>query len=168
MLESWKWQRPVKKNLFVINYFIGYGYQHTYPIRRRFTRSTCYRQNVSKDATSRFGSNENIFPVCQSFEIFHLVDSKCFRHVSRITFIRYAQGLNIRKPNNFKIFGSKKTKSQCRLRSPIVIMYNCSSPLWCVLIFIFFLISSFWNSVNRGRCWAKNKAVGSREIGVGW
>ena len=30
-------------------------------------------------ATSRFGSNENIFPVCQSFETFHLVDSKCFQ-----------------------------------------------------------------------------------------
>ena len=51
----------------------------TYPIRRRFTRSTCYRRNVSKDATSRFGSNENIFPVCQSFETFHLVDGKCFQ-----------------------------------------------------------------------------------------
>jgi Ni,Fe-hydrogenase I cytochrome b subunit len=50
-----------------------------YPIRRRFTRSTCYRRNVNKDATSRFGSNENIFPVCQSFETFHLVDSKCFQ-----------------------------------------------------------------------------------------
>jgi hypothetical protein len=31
------------------------------------------------DATSRFGSNENIFPVCQSFETFHLVDSKCLQ-----------------------------------------------------------------------------------------
>jgi hypothetical protein len=41
--------------------------------------STCYRRNVSKDDTSRFGSNENIFPVCQSFETFHLVDSKCFQ-----------------------------------------------------------------------------------------
>jgi hypothetical protein len=40
------------------------------------TRSTCYRRNVNKDATSHFGSNENIFPVCQSFEAFHLVDSK--------------------------------------------------------------------------------------------
>jgi hypothetical protein len=28
---------------------IGYGYQYTYPIRRRFTRSTCYRRNVNKD-----------------------------------------------------------------------------------------------------------------------
>ena len=54
-------------------------YQYTYPISRRFTRSTCYRRNVSKDATSRFGSNENIFPVCQSFESFHLVESKCFQ-----------------------------------------------------------------------------------------
>ena len=62
-----------------IRAFIGYGYQYTYPIRRRFTRSTCYRRNVSKDATSRFGSIENIFPVCQSFETFHLVDSKCFQ-----------------------------------------------------------------------------------------
>jgi hypothetical protein len=62
---------------------IGYGYQYTYPIRRRFTRSTCYRRNVSKDATSRFGSNENIFPVCQSFETFHLVDSKCFGHFTK-------------------------------------------------------------------------------------
>jgi hypothetical protein len=34
---------------------------------------TCFRRNVSKDATSRFGFNENIFPVCQSFETFHLV-----------------------------------------------------------------------------------------------
>jgi hypothetical protein len=34
---------------------------------------------LSKDATSRFGFNENIFPVCQSFETFHLVDSKCFQ-----------------------------------------------------------------------------------------
>jgi hypothetical protein len=41
----------------------GYGYQYTYPIRRCFTRSTCYRRNVSKNATSRFGFNENIFPV---------------------------------------------------------------------------------------------------------
>ena len=55
------------------------AYQYTYPIRRRFTRSTCYWRNVSKDATSRFGSNENIFPVCQSFETFHLVYSKCFQ-----------------------------------------------------------------------------------------
>ena len=30
--------------------------------------------------------------------------------VSRITFIRYAQSQSIWKPNNFKIFGSKKTK----------------------------------------------------------
>ena len=44
-----------------------------------FTRSTCYRRNVNKDATSRFGSNENIFPICQSFEAFDLVDSKCFQ-----------------------------------------------------------------------------------------
>jgi hypothetical protein len=34
---------------------------------------------ISKDATSRFGSNENIFPVCQSFETFYLVDSKCLQ-----------------------------------------------------------------------------------------
>jgi hypothetical protein len=77
MLESWKWQRPVKKNLFVI---------------RRFTRSTCYRRKVSKDATSRFGSNENIFPVCQSFETFHLVDSKCFQ-IKFITNIKTGSGI---------------------------------------------------------------------------
>jgi hypothetical protein len=56
----------------------GRGVQH-YVIKFVSDRSTCYRRNVSKDATSTFGSNENIFPVCQSFETFHLVDSKCFQ-----------------------------------------------------------------------------------------
>jgi len=39
-----------------------------------------------------------------------------------ITFIRYAQSRKIAKPNNIKVFGSKKTKmpkqdSQCSIRS---------------------------------------------------
>jgi len=47
------------------------------------------------------------------------------RHdVSAITFIRYAQCQKIGKPNNFKVFGTLKTKgtkqdSQNRLRSPM-------------------------------------------------
>jgi hypothetical protein len=44
------------------------------------------------------------------------------RRVSGITFIRYAQNHKIGKPNNFKVFGSNKTKghkqdNQNRLRS---------------------------------------------------
>jgi hypothetical protein len=32
------------------------------------------------------------------------------RYVTGITIIRYAQYRNIRKPNNFKVFGSNKSK----------------------------------------------------------
>jgi hypothetical protein len=32
------------------------------------------------------------------------------RRVSGVTFIRYAQDHKIGKPNNFKVFGSNKTK----------------------------------------------------------
>ena len=47
---------------------------------------------------------------------FHTIKYKCryliycTQHVSRITFIRYAQGQKMGKPNNLKVFGSKKNK----------------------------------------------------------
>ena len=34
--------------------------------------------------------------------------------MSGLTFIRYAQSQNIRKPNDFKIFGNKKTPKRTK------------------------------------------------------
>ena len=52
------------------------------------------------------------------------VDIKISKRVSEITFIKYALYRNIEKPNNIKVFGSKKAKwpkqdSQNRLWSPM-------------------------------------------------
>jgi hypothetical protein len=54
----------------------------------------------------------------------HLCVMEGGRHVSGITFMRYAEGQNTGKPNNLKVFGNKKSEcpkqdSQNRLRSPV-------------------------------------------------
>ena len=51
---------------------------------------------------------------------------QCKQHLSWITFIRYAQNRKIGKPNNFKVFGSNKT----RLNNKQYVLLFERGPSW--------------------------------------
>jgi hypothetical protein len=68
--------------------------------------------------------NQNVLNRIAKIGYDHLCVMEGGRHVSGITFMRYAEGQNTGKPNNLKVFGNKKSEcpkqdSQNRLRSPV-------------------------------------------------